>query len=101
MSLPDSHEDLGLNLLGGLVSHDGLELWLLQANVREEENLVVWVQLPYNCVLETHREQVSLPDGAEGSFSCVCYGILDIVAIGCQIVRISHEDHMALPLGAN
>ena len=101
MCLPDSLEDLGLNLLGDLVSHDGLELWLLQADVRKKETLVVWVQLPHNRVLGTQREQVSLPDGAEGSFSCVCHGILDIVAMDFQIVRISHEDHLALPLGAD
>ena len=53
MSLPDSREDLGLNLWGDLVSHDGLELWLLQADVREEQTLVVGVQLPYNRVFGT------------------------------------------------
>ena len=64
MCLPDSQEDLGLNLLGDLVSHDGLELWLLQADVRKKETLVVWVQLPHNCVLGTQREQVPLPNRA-------------------------------------
>ena len=53
MRLPDSLEDLGLNLLGDLVLHDRLELWLLQADVWEEETLVVWVQLLHNCVLGT------------------------------------------------
>ena len=53
MCLPDSQEDLGLNLLEDLVSHNGLELWLVQADVREKEALVVWVQLPHNCVLGT------------------------------------------------
>ena len=67
MCLPDSLEDLGLNLLGDLVSHNGLELWLLQADVREEETQIVWVQLPHNRVFGTQQEQVPLPDGAEGS----------------------------------
>ena len=53
MSLPESREDFGLNLWGDLVSHDGLELWLLQADVWEEETLVVWVHLPHNRVLGT------------------------------------------------
>ena len=101
MSLPDSQDDLSLNLWGDLVFHDGLELWLLQADVWEEETLIVWVQLPHNHVLGTQREKDSFPDGAEGSFSCVCHGILDIVLIGCQIVCISHKDHLALPLGAD
>ena len=43
MGLPDSLEDPGLDLLGNLVPHDGLELWLLQADVQEEETLMVWV----------------------------------------------------------
>ena len=101
MSVPNSHEDLGLNLWGDLVSHDGLELWLLQADVREEETLVVWVQLPHNRVLGTQREQVPLPNRAEGSLCSVCNGVIDIVAMGCQLIRVSHEDHLALPLGAD
>ena len=101
MSLPDSREDLSLNLWGDLVSHDGLELWPLQADVREEDTLVVWVQLPHNCVLGTQREQVSLPDGMEGSLCSVCHGVLNLVAMACQIVRVGHEDHLAMPLGAD
>ena len=31
----------------------------------------------------------------------VCHGIVNVVAMGCQLVRISHEDHLALPLGAD
>ena len=101
MCLPDSQEDLGLNLLGDLVSHDGLELWLLQADVREEETLVVWVQLPHNCVLGTQQEQVSLPDGVEGSLCCLYHDILYLVAVASRIVRVSHEDHQTRPLGAD
>ena len=101
MGLPDSHEDFSLNLWGDLVSHDGLELWLLQADVRKEETLVVWVQLPHNHVLGTQREQVPLPNRAEGSLCSVCNEVIDIVAMGCQLIRVSHEDHLALPLGAD
>ena len=87
-----------MSLLGDLVSHDGLELWLLQADVWEKEALVVWVQLPHNRVLGTQRKQVSFPDGAEGSSRSICHSILDIVAMRCQLIRVSHEDHLALPL---
>ena len=59
MELPDSLEDLGLNLLGNLVPHDGLELWLLQADVWEEETLVVWVQLPHYNVLGTKGKKIA------------------------------------------
>ena len=41
MSLPVSCEDLGLNVLENLFPNDGLELWLLQEDVWEEETLVV------------------------------------------------------------
>ena len=34
-----------------MVSHDRLELWLLQADVWDKEALVVWVRLPHNHVL--------------------------------------------------
>ena len=74
MTLPDSREDLGLNLWGDLVPHDELELWLLQADVREKKTLVVWVQLPHYHVLGTQGKEVPLPDGMEGLWCCVCHG---------------------------
>ena len=101
MGLSDSLKDLVLNLLENLVPHNGLELWLLQADVREEETLVIWVQLPHDSVLRTQREQVPIPDGVEGSMCSVCHGVVDVVAMGCQLVCVSHEDHLALPLGAD
>ena len=57
VGLPDSREDPILDLLGDLVSHDGLELWLLQADVREEGTLVSCVKLPYYCVLGTQGKR--------------------------------------------
>ena len=93
-----------MDLLGNLVPHDGLELWLLQTDVREEETLVVWVQLPYNSVLRIQGEQVPFPDWVEGSMFSVCHGVVDIVVMACQPVCISCEDYLTLPLdtdGAN
>ena len=101
MSLPASPEDPILDLLGDLVSHNGLELWLLQADVWEEETLMVWVKLPHNSVPRTQREQVPLPDGVEGSLSSVCHGLVEIVAVACHPVCIGHEDYLTLPLGAD
>ena len=96
MCLPDSLEDLGLNLLGDLVSHDGLELWLLQADVWEKEALVVWVQLPHYCVLGTKGKKIPLPD-----WYWVYHSILYLLAMASQIVHVSHEDHLTLPLGVD
>ena len=93
MSLPDSREDLSLNLLGNLVPHDGLELWLLQADVREKKTLVVWVQLPHYRVLGTLGEKVPLPDWVEGSWCYICHSFLYLVVMASQIVCISHQDH--------
>ena len=101
MSLPDSLEDPGLDLLGNLVPHDGLELWLLQTDVWEEETLAVLVQLPQYCVLGTQGKKVPLPDGVEGSWCRVCHGIFYLVVMACQIVRVSHEDYGTLPLGTD
>ena len=66
--LPDSLEAPIFDLLGSLVPHDGLELWLLQADIQEEGTLVSWVQLPHDHVLGTQRKKVPLPDGVEGSW---------------------------------
>ena len=101
MSLPDSREDLGLNLWGDLVSHDGLELWLLQADIWEERTLIGWVQLPHHPVLGTQGEKVPVPDRVGGLWCCVCHGILYLVAMASQIICISHEDDGQLPLGAD
>ena len=87
MSLRDSCEDLSLNLLGNLVPHDGLELWLLQADVLEKETLEVWVQLPHYCVLGTQGKKVPLLDRVEG------HSILYLMAMASQIVRVSHKNH--------
>ena len=48
MNLPDCHEDPCLDLLGDLISYNGLELRLLQAEIREEGTLVDWIELPHD-----------------------------------------------------
>ena len=48
VNLPDCHEDPSLDLLGDLVSHDGLELRLLQAEIRKDGTLICRVELPYD-----------------------------------------------------
>ena len=101
MSLPDCREDPSLDLLGDLVSHNGLKLWLLQAEIWEDWTLVCWVKLPQDGVLCTQIEEVHFPDGEEGLWCCVSHRIFYLVAMASQIVRISHEDNGRLPLGAD
>ena len=48
VSLPDYREDPSLDLLGDLVSHNGLELWLLQAEIRKDGTLICRVELPHD-----------------------------------------------------
>ena len=86
-----------MDLLGNLVPHDRLELWRLQADVREEETLMVWVKLPYDSVLRIQREEVPLPDGVEGLWCCICHSIFYLVAMASQIVCVSHKYSGCLP----
>ena len=74
MRLPDSHEYPLLDIRGDLVSHDGLKLWLLQAEIREEGTLIGWVELPHEGGLRTQIEQIPFPDGEEGLWHCVGSG---------------------------
>ena len=46
MGLPDSREDPVLDLLGDLVPHNGLKLWLLQAEIWEDGTIVCRIELP-------------------------------------------------------
>ena len=39
--------------------------------------------------------------GQNAQYAALCHGVVDVVAMGCQPVRISHEDHLALPLGTD
>ena len=48
VSLPDSLEDPILDLLGDVVSHNRLELRLLQAEIWEDGTLVGWNELPHD-----------------------------------------------------
>ena len=48
VSLPDCREDPSLDLLGDLVSNNGLELRLLQAEIWEDGTLVCWIELPHD-----------------------------------------------------
>ena len=74
MGLPESREDPIFDLLGDLVSHNGLDLWLLHAEIREQGTLVDWVELPQDGVLRTQVEEVPFPDREEGLWYCVSSG---------------------------
>ena len=97
VELPDSRQDPGLDLLGDLVPHNGLELRLLQTEIREDETLVVWILLPHDSELRAQIEEVPLPDGVEGLFGCIIDSLIYLEAVSHQKITVSHEDSGRLP----
>ena len=71
IGLSGSNEDPDFDVLRDQVPYNGLQVWLLQAKVREDEILVCGIQLLKKCGLWIQVKQVSLPDGEEGSLGCV------------------------------
>ena len=97
MGLPESCEDLVLDLLGDLVPHNGLELWLLQAEIWEDETRVIRIQLPHDSVLRAQTEKVPLPDGVEGRFCCISDSLIYLVVVSRHNITVSYEDSGHLP----
>ncbi len=66
IGLSGSYEDPDFDVLRDPVPHDGLQVQLLQAGVREDKTLVCGIQIPTNCGLWTQKIQVPLLDWEEG-----------------------------------
>ena len=97
MCLPDSREDLLLDIQGNLFPHNGLKLQVHLADIRKDGTVILQIKLPHDGGLRTQIEKVPLPDGEEGLWHCVVSGLIYFVAMCCQQISISHEDCGCLP----